>query len=140
MARGSAAAVDASVSTAARILALMASTRTIPVNFNILRKNSMSKLLTALCVFAFAATAYAQGTTPATPMTPAAPAKTGEAPKATPATPATSATPAMKSETPKTAEAGKTTVKKTTHKKKSKSKKTPTADSAPAPSTDKAAK
>ena len=45
-----------------------------------------------------------------------------------------------KSETPKTAEAGKTTVKKTTHKKKSKSKKTPTADSAPAPSTDKAAK
>ena len=38
----------------------------------------MSKLLTALCAIAFAATAYAQGTAPATPAAPATsiPAKT----------------------------------------------------------------
>jgi len=103
----------------------MASTRTIAVNFNILRKNSMSKLLIALCAFAFAATVCAQGTTPAAP-----------------ATPATPATPAMKAETPSKSAGADTTkpMKKTTHKKKAKSKKAPAADSSSAPSTDKAAK
>ena len=83
----------------------------------------MNKLLIVLCALAFATTAYAQGTTPAAP-----------------ATPATPAAPAMKSEAPKTAtaDAPKTTVKKTTHKKKK--AKTPPSNAAPAMSTEKATK
>ena len=54
----------------------------------------MNKLLTALCAFAFAATAYAQGTAPATPAKPADSMKATAPVTAEAAKPATSKTPA----------------------------------------------
>jgi hypothetical protein len=86
-----------------------------------LRKNSMNKLLMTLCVFAFAATAYAQGTAPATPAAPAP--KAAEPPKAEAP---------MKADTSKMAatDTAKTTTKK---KKKSTKHKTEKAASEKAP-------
>src|SRR2546422_4593387 len=112
-----------------------------PCHFHPFKDDSMSKLLTALCAIAFAATAYAQGTAPATPAAPAkAAAPATPAPSATPATPAAKSD-AMKADTTKSAMAdtGKTTVKKTTHKKK-KAKSTMATEAAPAVKTDKAVK
>ena len=90
----------------------------------------MNKLLTALCAFAFAATAYAQGTTPAAK--PAEPMK-ADAPKAAP----------VKAEAakPVVTDAGKVaatdgTKPSSTKKQKSKKKKakpaTPKSDATPA--------
>ena len=99
----------------------------------------MNKLLIALCAVAFSATAFAQGTTPAAPMKSETPMK-AEAPMKA-AAPMKAETP-MKAEAPKSAmaDAGKPTVKKTTHKtkKKAHTAKPMAADGmAPAPMKDK---
>jgi hypothetical protein len=107
----------------------------IPVENHILRKNSMNKLLMTLCAFAFAATAFAQGTAPGTPPAPAP--KAAEPAKAEAPMKADSS---MKSDSSKMAatDTGKAT-KKTTHKKKSTKHKT-TSGSTPPATMDKAPK
>jgi hypothetical protein len=93
----------------------------------------MNKLLTALCAFAFAATAYAQGTAPATP------AKPADSMKATAPVTAEAAKP-VATETAKPA--AEPTAKKSKHKSKKKKAKPSTSatPATPAAATDKPAK